>query len=272
MIKVYSTWFKGESLQWRPPVLVHIFIDSFIHNLPRNSILIIVEPTAIYRSVFNINIHEYLRLNAHRYAAILTYDDVILSTYSNAVKYVYGTSWITQKEYELPCVKQFKISSITGLKQLGPGHMLRLDLYKRQKEYSIPHVAFRSGRGSPPVVDNNPTLGDSKLPLFESFQFSVVIENSRQKNYFTEKLCDCLITKTIPIYYGCPNIDEYFDTRGWIILDTESADDMLEKIKVVTPEYYRTYIGIVEANFSVVKRYTSFASNIDLALTKVFKQ
>ena len=269
MITIYSNWFKAESLKWRPLTPVHIFIDSFIHNLPRNSILIIVEPTTIYRSVFNINIHEYLSLNANKYVAILTYDATLLSAYPNAIKYIYGTTWIKPEECESICVKYFTLTSLTGSKCFGPGHALRSDLYKRQEEYSIPYIAFRSNRDPPPIVDNNPVLGDSKLPLFDTSQFSIVIENSRQLNYFTEKLCDCLITKTIPIYYGCPNIDEYFDTRGWIILDTESADDAFEKINILTPDYYGRYVRTIDANAIAVLEYVDLYKNIDKALAMV---
>jgi hypothetical protein len=65
----------------------------------------------------------------------------------------------------------------------------------------------------------------SKIEIFETYMFSIVIENSRQIHYFTEKIIDCLLTKTIPIYYGCPNISDYFDTSGWIILETRDGQN-----------------------------------------------
>ena len=71
-----------------------------------------------------------------------------------------------------------------------------------------------------PDISNNPLLPqDNKINLFRKYQFSIVIENVAQNTWFTEKIIDCLITKTIPIYYGCPSISEYFDTTGWIIFD-----------------------------------------------------
>ena len=44
--------------------------------------------------------------------------------------------------------------------------------------------------------------------------FSVAMENVRENYYFTEKLIDCFLTETIPIYWGCPKIGEIFDVRG----------------------------------------------------------
>ena len=48
--------------------------------------------------------------------------------------------------------------------------------------------------------------------------FHVALENVRQCNYFTEKLLDCFLTRTVPIYWGCPNIADYFDTDGMLII------------------------------------------------------
>ena len=46
--------------------------------------------------------------------------------------------------------------------------------------------------------------------------FSIVIENSIESDYFTEKLLDCFLTGTIPIYVGTKTTSEYFDTDGII--------------------------------------------------------
>jgi hypothetical protein len=43
------------------------------------------------------------------------------------------------------------------------------------------------------------------------YTFSVAIENCVEDGYFTEKLTDCILTNTTPIYYGCPSIDKFFD-------------------------------------------------------------
>lgn len=43
------------------------------------------------------------------------------------------------------------------------------------------------------------------------YKFSIAIENCVEDGYFTEKLTDCILTDTTPIYYGCPNIESYID-------------------------------------------------------------
>ena len=42
------------------------------------------------------------------------------------------------------------------------------------------------------------------------YTYSVAIENCAERGYFTEKITDCILTDTIPIYYGCPDITKFF--------------------------------------------------------------
>ena len=39
-------------------------------------------------------------------------------------------------------------------------------------------------------------------------------------DHFTEKLLDCMLCRTLPIYWGTPNIEEYFDVAGMIICNS----------------------------------------------------
>jgi hypothetical protein len=49
--------------------------------------------------------------------------------------------------------------------------------------------------------------------------FSVAIEN--MDNWFTEKLLDCFLCGTVPIFYGTPNIGKWFNMDGIILLKNE---------------------------------------------------
>ncbi len=248
-----GNWVDEKKLEWfKPDTFTLLLFDSPQQPpIPGiQNIYIQVEPTAIYESMWKFNIRQFLIQNWKKYSKILTFDEDVLNACPNAVRYVYGTTWIKPHEYtSISTVKkQFKVSSITGVKGFTPGHQFRTHVYNRQKEIPIPHVCFKSRVGNLPTIENNPTLGESKAPLFETFQFSLVIENSRQKNYFTEKLVDCLLMKTIPIYYGCPNIGEYFDTSGWIILDSENVDTAFAKLSTLTPDWYKKHIVTIESN------------------------
>ena len=207
--------------------------------------------------------------NHKTFDTILTYDEEILKACPNARQYVWGTSWISSSTYNAVNVsrKQRIVSCLTGMKELTPAHTYRKMLYNSQLSLSmaLPITWFRSSKGAAlPAIGNNPLIGDSKDPLFLDYQFSVVIENCRLNNYFTEKLVDCLITKTIPIYYGCPNISNWFDTRGWIILETTSIQEFRAKCGKLPN--YDAHINVINENFERAKQYSSIATNLQRAM------
>jgi hypothetical protein len=78
--------------------------------------------------------------------------------------------------------------------------------------------------------------------------YSVAIESTEEVNYLSEKLIDCLITKTIPVYWGCPNISDFFDTSYWL-----NVDDLINF--KFTGEYYYNNLEKINNNFEKAKQY-----------------
>jgi hypothetical protein len=113
-----------------------------------------------------------------------------------------------------------------------------------------------------------PTELDGKKHMFETYQYSVVIENDRHSNYFTEKLIDCLLMKTIPIYYGCTNVADYFDTAGWIIIEEPSPRLLGLALRGLTEDYYGRFEATIEANVARAKAYMDLRTNLETAVKK----
>ena len=75
---------------------------------------------------------------------------------------------------------------------------------------------------------------------------------------------DCLITKTIPIYWGCPNISKFFDTTGWIIFD--NLNELRFKLGLLHPAYYSSYESVINSNFQKCLAYVKIDDNINNTL------
>lgn len=60
---------------------------------------------------------------------------------------------------------------------------------------------------------------NNKEDGLRDYCFSFAMENGTYANMFTEKITDCFMTGTIPIYYGIPNIGDFFDINGIIVLN-----------------------------------------------------
>lgn len=102
-------------------------------------------------------------------------------------------------------------------------------IYKERSDLSIRcanNLEFIDIWGTFQDKNNKNLHGEAwnKLLALREFKFSICAENTVQKNYITEKFWDCVITDTIPIYFGCNNIDEYIDNDCYINL-TKYLDD-----------------------------------------------
>lgn len=203
--------------------------------------------------------------NQHNFDAIITFDEEILKNCKNSHFLLFGTAWV--HKYNFP-EKKFQISNITGYKEITDGHLLRKKLHYKQTKIKNPIDFYISKYGGVENFNNNKVLGDGKELLFDS-QFHICIENSRQNNYFTEKLIDCFQTKTIPIYWGCPNIEEFFDANGFFIAN--SFDDIINICNSVDKKTYQSKLEIVEKNFILSKEFATIVDRLEILIKKILK-
>lgn len=51
------------------------------------------------------------------------------------------------------------------------------------------------------------------------YKYVLAIENGQCMDYWTEKLADSYLAGCYPIYYGCPNISDYFKQDSMLKVD-----------------------------------------------------
>ena len=110
-----------------------------------------------------------------------------------------------------------------------------------------------------PLIDIYIQDSEIKNELFYS-QFHIAIENMSSYNWFTEKLIDCFQTKTIPIYLGCPNIGDFFDTRGMFIV--KNLDDITNVCNSITTETYHQMLPYIQENYERSFKYAKFRESL----------
>ena len=58
----------------------------------------------------------------------------------------------------------------------------------------------------------------------------------REANYFSEKLVDAVLCDTVPIYWGCPNLDRFIDPDG--IIQCRSEADIRAAVAAMSEADY----------------------------------
>ena len=199
--------------------------------------VILAEPKAIHARY-----HRRLARAARHFHRVLTYDADLLARLPNAIFFPYGTSWVSNwRQRDLS--KRAMCSLIASAKRSQPGHVLRHALAEKVRREG--HDVAVIGRGYAAFADK----ADGLAP----YRYSVVIENTRERNYFTEKLVDAILCQTVPIYWGCPNIGDFMDTSGMILCESET--DIHAALDLMSPDDYRARLPNLIAARPVAEAY-----------------
>jgi hypothetical protein len=181
--------------------------------------------------------YAFAPLFQRKFRALFTYDQRMLARCRNAVFFNDHVAFVTPAAP----AKTDHMSLISSEKRDLEGHRLRLRVAERHRD----RLALY-GRAFRPVVSKNEAL--------DRYRFSVAIENSRSPGYFTEKILDCFLTRTVPIYWGDPTIGEAFDARGIVWCRTEGEIDAA--VRGLSPEDYDAFAEAIEENFRRASPYT----------------
>ena len=85
-----------------------------------------------------------------------------------------------------------------------------------------------------------------KYDGLKDYKYSIAIENSVFRDYFTEKIVDCYLAHTMPIYFGCPNITDYFPENSMILIDVNNYKEGIQKIEqAINDKFYEKNIEAV---------------------------
>ncbi|MEZ6040483.1 MAG: glycosyltransferase family 10 [Planctomycetaceae bacterium] len=193
--------------------------------------LMLAEPECI-----KPNFYRLLPAFAPRFDHVLTHSTRVLTGLRNALFLAHGDS-LDLPSHDMPRTeKNGRISIIASGKAYTVGQRLRHQIV----EWAKSHVSDLSvfGRQYHPIDDKSQGLSP--------FMFSVAIENSQSPGYFTEKLIDCLLCHTIPVYWGAPDICHFFDPRGLVICRTEK--ELRDAVVSVDEAEYRSREPWLEMN------------------------
>ena len=65
---------------------------------------------------------------------------------------------------------------------------------------------------------------------------------------------------TLPIYWGCTNITEFFDERGILLFKDEN--DLVNIVNSLTPEFYNERKEYIDRNYEIAKSYKPISIRI----------
>ena len=238
---IYSLWWNpwgDQGLEFDRRVSVSV--DNLQNDFEADTkILFLAEPYSIAPTV-----NEGALNSSMFFDKIYTFNQAIIDKYPQAELFPWGSSWL---DFENLCLnKENHITFVTSSKSQTVGHKLRLDIYDLLQ--MVDNI-----NGLEVYTHMSPPFHEVRNDFFNKAKFHICVENSIQKNYFTEKIIDCFASKTIPIYFGCPNISNWFNPDG--ILQFENIKELDDVLEYVTPNLYDKKIKAINENYEIAKQF-----------------
>jgi len=181
--------------------------------------------------------YQFAKDNYEKFEKIFTFKKELLELSDKFVSIPLGGCWLNETERKI-YDKSKMTSIIASPKRQTEGHRLRHDVIAR-----FPIDAYGGGYQK---VEN-------KIEALKDYYFSVIIENCKEDYYFSEKLIDCFMCGTVPIYWGCPSIGDFFDVDGMIIFN--DLNELEQTLKSITTGWYHQRKQAIENNFELAKKY-----------------
>lgn len=203
---------------------------------------LLVESEAIVPEDYRIfDTHPGLATDFDR---VFTYSERLLNELPNArffpacARPWYGEAWgggaLDDHAYER---KTKNVSICSSAKTLCDLHRYRLEIARRCRREGLAD-AYGTFDGGVPIRIAE-TLTD--------YRYSFAIENSLSRYFFTERLTNCFLSMTVPIYCGTPAIGEFFNTDGMILL--RPGEDVGPVLRTCSEKDYESRIPALQDNY-----------------------
>lgn len=220
-----DVWFVSEDVEdyeecWVPPERV-VFISSETSWEPGHY------AAGTIRS-------EFLNQFAH----IFTCHDVLLKNVTAAPPFLpwmintnHGPNLMSPHPRDLTffddlnaVTKTHELSVFCSDQSLTANHRMRLDFVYALKEHFGDRLHW-FGNGINPLVQ--------KWPGIAPYRYTIVLENQATDNIFSEKIFDAYLGLSFPIYWGAPNLSDFFPSSAFAkinIRDLNGSIDLIETL------------------------------------------
>ena len=204
--------------------------------------------------------------------------DYLLTSFEYLLKlpnayYFMGCTSFFEPDPNIP--KEFGVSTVMSGRCNLPGHFLRRELWERRKEIKIPFDFYLGTHNKLPEHFYRegivlPAEKKEKKRVFNRM-YHIAIDSYRRNDFFSEKLIDCFITKTIPIYWGCPNIGKYFNQDGIYVVC--NVDDVIWLFNNdIKENIYHEVHDVLEENYQLGLEYYNYGYRLEKTIKEVLNE
>ena len=197
----------------------------FVLNDVRAPTLVTSDPARVWGFIQEppSELHTVLHAGRPYFARVFTSDEKLpppkYQPFWGALQWAVGKSYDELVAEPFPA-KSVNLSWITSNLMLLDGHQKRMAFLERLTEAGVPLALY--GRGFTPIGRKWDALSVSR--------YTIAYENYLGGIYWSEKLTDCFLSFSTPIYFGARDIDRYFPKNSYLRFDPDDPH-LIHRIK-----------------------------------------
>lgn len=213
-----------------------------LHTPPKGgNIAWLLEP----REVSPLSYHV-IENSEQMYDLVLTHDrDLLKKLGSKGRFYPYLGTWIADKDFNI-YNKDHSLSIIYSWKKQTYGHKLR---HAIADAFASKYQIEKFGSAAHTLPQSQKILG------LKHYRYSIVVENTWD-SIISEKIVDCFLTGTVPIYWGeRESIAKFFNPSGVLFFnDLASLEKILQDIEKNDVKLYERMLSDIQMNFDLATK------------------
>ena len=135
--------------------------------------------------------------------------------------------------------KNGRIAIILSEKYHDPGHKFRVDFVRYIESRGLDIIDVYGRENYHGLASYRGTVGENKEDVIARASFYLAAENHRQLDYVTEKFWEPLLCESLPLYYGCTNIEAILPTVSSLVTLT---DDFARNVEIILALNYNDHV------------------------------
>lgn len=163
--------------------------------------------------------------------------------------------WHVDKDYDFlknlsaaNLSKEDKLVWVTSNQRGSKGHQARMEFLDHISD--LPFLEL-FGRGIKPI--------DDKWSVLSTAKYAIAYENFHNDYYWTEKISDCFLSYTLPLYFGCKEIGQFFPKDSYIQLDPNDRHiKIFLRELMATKKWEQSLDAITQARNAILDQYQLF--------------
>ena len=158
-----------------------------------------------------------------------------------------------QWQIDIPTIysenRKNQVISILSSKLFDDGHIKRVQFIKYMEEHKGGiNLIDIFGKENYHTFKNYQSAlkEDKKENHYIDYKYCFSVENNFETNYATEKIWEPILCECLTFYWGCPNLEEYIDSKAFVRLDLNDFEGSMKIVEqAISEDWWSQRIDII---------------------------